>query len=208
MIALIDYDMGNLFSVTRAFEFCGEKPVIVSRPEELRKFDAAVLPGVGNFGDGMAHLEKYGFIAELLDFAASGRPLLGICMGMQMLLDSSEEAPGVPGLGLIGGRVRRFPDGSNEKVPQIGWNAMRFSGKIPPLFSGMPDGGWFYFVHSYYAEVDSAADVIGVTDYIVPGYASAVGRGNIFGVQFHPEKSQRRGLDIIANFIGMANAQK
>ena len=160
MIALIDYDMGNLFSVTRAFEFCGAKPAVVSRPEALRNFDAAVLPGVGNFGDGMEHLEKYGFIAELRDFAASGRPLLGICMGMQMLLDSSEEAPGVPGLGLIPGRVRRFPGVAGEKVPQIGWNTMRFAQSHSPLFSGMPDSGWFYFVHSYYAEPDSPDDVI------------------------------------------------
>ncbi|MEA4862857.1 MAG: imidazole glycerol phosphate synthase subunit HisH [Victivallaceae bacterium] len=205
-IALIDYQVGNLFSVTGAVEHCGGRVELVSEPTRLADYPAAILPGVGNFGDGMASLRRNGFVSELLKFAASGRPLLGICMGMQMLLDSSEEAPGEPGLGLIGGKVRLFPSAKGFKVPQIGWNQV----KIPtasPLFDGVPDESFFYFVHSYYADPADSADVIGTTDYIVP-YASAVGRGNIFGVQFHPEKSQNCGLRIVRNFIGIVDAQK
>jgi len=206
MIALIDYNMGNLFSVAKAFEYCGEKVEVIDRPSELEKFSAAILPGVGNFGDGMEHLDSSGFSDKVRKFASSGRPLLGICLGMQMLLDSSEEAPGAAGLGLIRGAARRFP-ASVGKVPQIGWNSVEFTGNPSPLLSGVRNGSFFYFVHSFYALPEDPADALGVTCYGIE-YASIIGRGRVAGAQFHPEKSQNAGLAIVRNFIKLANEEK
>lgn len=201
MIALIDYNMGNLFSVAQAFKYSGESPRLVTCGSDLLECDAAVLPGVGNFGEGMSHLRESGLAEAVLEFAASGRPLLGICLGMQMLLSSSEEAPGELGLNLIPGKVRRFPD-LGLKVPQIGWNDVEFKREVP-FFRGVPNGSFFYFVHSYYAEPETEESVIGKTEYGI-SYASVIGRGNICGCQFHPEKSQNCGLDIIRNFIELS----
>lgn len=202
MIALIDYNMGNLFSVTRAFEHCGAKLEVVSSATELAKFDAAILPGVGNFGEGMEHLQSYGLANPIREFVAQGKPLLGICLGMQMLLDSSEEAPNVVGLGLIPGAVRRFAD-CGEKVPQMGWNQVKFAEPLSPVFAGIEDESFFYFVHSFYADPTFEKDIIGFTDY-TRKYASAIGRNNLFGMQFHPEKSQDCGLKLIKNFTEIA----
>lgn len=204
MIALIDYKMGNLFSVAQAFKYCGEAPRLVTTGADLLEFDAAVLPGVGNFGEGMERLRESGLADKVCEFAASGRPLLGICLGMQMLLGSSEEAPGVAGLGLIPGRVRRFPD-MGLKVPQIGWNGVELK-RESPFFAGIKNGSFFYFVHSYYAEPDDGSSVIGETDYGLR-YASVIGRDNICGCQFHPEKSQNCGLEIIRNFISISRSR-
>lgn len=199
MIALIDYNMGNLFSVTQAFKYCGETPRIVTDAAELMKFDAAVLPGVGNFGEGMLRLRESGLAKKVIEFAGTGRPLLGICLGMQMLLGESDEAPGATGLNLIPGKVRRFPE-MGLKVPQIGWNDVAFKKESVPLLAGLEDKSFFYFVHSYYVCPDDAGAVIGETEYGVR-YASIIGRDNIYGCQFHPEKSQNCGLQIIKNFI-------
>lgn len=199
MIALIDYNMGNLFSVTQAFKYCGETPRIVTDAAELMKFDAAVLPGVGNFGEGMLRLRESGLAEKVIEFAQTGRPLLGICLGMQMLLGESDEAPGATGLNLIPGKVRRFPE-MGLKVPQIGWNDVAFKKESVPLLAGLEDKSFFYFVHSYYVCPDDAGAVIGETEYGVR-YASIIGRDNIYGCQFHPEKSQNCGLQIIKNFI-------
>ena len=199
MIALIDYNMGNLFSVTQAFKYCGETPRIVTDAAELMKFDAAVLPGVGNFGEGMLRLRESGLAEKVIEFAGTGRPLLGICLGMQMLLGESDEAPGATGLNLIPGKVRRFPE-MGLKVPQIGWNDVAFKKESVPLLAGLEDKSFFYFVHSYYVCPDDAGAVIGETEYGVR-YASIIGRDNIYGCQFHPEKSQNCGLQIIKNFI-------
>lgn len=202
MIALIDYNMGNLFSVTQAFKYCGETPRIVTDAAELMKFDAAVLPGVGNFGEGMLRLRESGLAEKVIEFAGTGRPLLGICLGMQMLLGESDEAPGATGLNLIPGKVRRFPE-MGLKVPQIGWNDVAFKKESVPLLAGLEDKSFFYFVHSYYVCPDAAGAVIGETEYGVR-YASIIGRDNIYGCQFHPEKSQNCGLQIVKNFITLS----
>lgn len=202
MIALIDYNMGNLFSVTQAFKYCGETPRIVTDAAELMKFDAAVLPGVGNFGEGMLRLRESGLAEKVIEFAGTGRPLLGICLGMQMLLGESDEAPGATGLNLISGKVRRFPE-MGLKVPQIGWNDVAFKQASVPLLAGLEDKSFFYFVHSYYVCPDDAGAVIGETEYGVR-YASIIGRDNIYGCQFHPEKSQNCGLQIVKNFITLS----
>ena len=202
MIALIDYNMGNLFSVTQAFKYCGETPRIVTDAAELMKFDAAVLPGVGNFGEGMLRLRESGLAEKVIEFAQTGRPLLGICLGMQMLLGESDEAPGATGLNLIPGKVRRFPE-MGLKVPQIGWNDVAFKQESVPLLAGLEDKSFFYFVHSYYVCPDNAGAVIGETEYGVR-YASIIGRDNIYGCQFHPEKSQNCGLQIVKNFITLS----
>ncbi len=202
MIALIDYNMGNLFSVTQAFKYCGETPRIVTDAAELMKFDAAVLPGVGNFGEGMLRLRESGLAEKVIEFAGTGRPLLGICLGMQMLLGESDEAPGATGLNLIPGKVRRFPE-MGLKVPQIGWNDVAFKQESVPLLAGLEDKSFFYFVHSYYVCPDNAGAVIGETEYGVR-YASIIGRDNIYGCQFHPEKSQNCGLQIVKNFITLS----
>ncbi|MGN0848435.1 MAG: imidazole glycerol phosphate synthase subunit HisH [Victivallaceae bacterium] len=202
MIALIDYNMGNLFSVTQAFKYCGETPRIVTDAAELMKFDAAVLPGVGNFGEGMLRLRESGLAEKVIEFAQTGRPLLGICLGMQMLLGESDEAPGATGLNLIPGKVRRFPE-MGLKVPQIGWNDVAFKKESVPLLAGLEDKSFFYFVHSYYVCPDDAGAVIGETEYGVR-YASIIGRDNIYGCQFHPEKSQNCGLQIVKNFITLS----
>ena len=202
MIALIDYNMGNLFSVTQAFKYCGETPRIVTDAAELMKLDAAVLPGVGNFGEGMLRLRESGLAEKVIEFAQTGRPLLGICLGMQMLLGESDEAPGATGLNLIPGKVRRFPE-MGLKVPQIGWNDVAFKKESVPLLAGLEDKSFFYFVHSYYVCPDAAGAVIGETEYGVR-YASIIGRDNIYGCQFHPEKSQNCGLQIVKNFITLS----
>ena len=202
MIALIDYNMGNLFSVTQAFKYCGETPRIVTDAAELMKFDAAVLPGVGNFGEGMLRLRESGLAEKVIEFVQTGRPLLGICLGMQMLLGESDEAPGATGLNLIPGKVRRFPE-MGLKVPQIGWNDVAFKQASVPLLAGLEDKSFFYFVHSYYVCPDAAGAVIGETEYGVR-YASIIGRDNIYGCQFHPEKSQNCGLQIVKNFITLS----
>ncbi len=202
MIALIDYKMGNLFSVIKAFEFCGTEVTVVNKPGDLMQYQAAVLPGVGNFGEGMTHLREFGLADAVQQFAATGKPLLGICLGMQMMLDSSEEAPGEAGLGLIAGQVKRFRE-NGEKVPQIGWNQLEFNRPESRIFNGIENNSFFYFVHSYYADVDHKENVLGYTDYMLK-YASAIGRGNVFGMQFHPEKSQECGIQLLRNFVNLA----
>jgi imidazole glycerol phosphate synthase glutamine amidotransferase subunit len=191
--------MGNLLSVSKALEHVGGEIRISSRPEELGGASALILPGVGNFGDGMKNLAAKGFVKPVLDWAASGKPLLGICLGMQMLLEESEEAPGVKGLGVFKGKVLRFPNGS-EKVPHMGWNSI-VKGNPPSKFlDGIADGSFFYFVHSYYAAPEDSSVAVARCDYIL-NFAAAVGKGNVIATQFHPEKSQDKGLAILRNFV-------
>lgn len=192
-VALIDYDMGNLLSVSKALEAADCECEIISRANELPKFDCALLPGVGNFGDGGENLQKRGFYGAIREFAGNGKKLLGICLGMQLLLDSSEEAPGVPGLGIIKGEVKRFPI-SMEKVPHIGWN--RIEWRDNENF----EDGYFYFVHSYYARPAMPEHKKANCRYILD-FAAAVGEGSTLGVQFHPEKSQGAGLALLRRFF-------
>ncbi len=210
MIVIIDYQMGNLRSVQKAFEHKGHEAVITHDSACMAEADGVVLPGVGAFGDCHRELKARKLIEPLSEWIAGGRPFLGICLGLQVLLASSEESKGTPGLGVFSGTVRRFPSGE-LKVPHIGWNQVRYptlsgiEGKKRrcPLFEGIADGTYFYFDHSYYILPDDDTVVAGLTDYGIV-FASAVWRGNIFATQFHPEKSQEAGLTMIGNFATLA----
>ena len=196
MIAIVDYGMGNLRSVQKAFEHIGAKAAIVHRPEEIDQADRVVLPGVGAFGDAMDNLKAAGLIDPIVKAIAEGRPFLGICLGLQLMFAESEEMGQHRGLDILPGKVRRFPNG--QRVPQIGWNEVRIQ-RETALLDGVPDGSYFYFVHSFFVASDRADDVIGTTEYGID-YASIAGCDRAFGVQFHPEKSQDAGLKILKNF--------
>ena len=195
-VAIIDYGVGNLRSVEKAFAAMGCNAVVTSDDSVLRSADRLVLPGVGAFAACMRELSARGFDELVRERVQEGTPLLGVCVGMQMLFEESEEFGETFGLGLLKGRVRRFP--ADLVVPQVGWNQVRQSG-IHPLLADIQDNAFFYFVHSYSCEADDRAVVIGETDYGAP-YPSIVARENICGVQFHPEKSQSVGLRLLANF--------
>ena len=198
-IALIDYNMGNLGSVAKALEFLGAECEVVENASDLERFEACILPGVGSFGDGMEALRSKGFDAVLPRFVASGKCFLGICLGMQMLLEESEESPGVRGLGIFPGAVKKFRlDGM--KVPHMGWNAVDFSPS--PITADLPSGEYCYFVHSYYVAADAPACIARCV-YGHP-FAAMLGKGRCFAAQFHPEKSQRPGLTLLTNFLKIA----
>jgi len=203
MIAIVDYNMVNLASVKNAFAKLGKETVVESNPENFKKYEKLILPGVGAFGDAMEHLRERNMIDAIQEYAASGKPMLGICLGMQLLFDSSEEFGATQGLGLIKGKVVAFDTTKFSeplKVPHMGWNKM-FT-KSHPLFKGLDEEHYLYFVHSFHAVCDNEEDVIGTTEY---GYkfASAVACGNIYGIQPHPEKSHKNGLAILENFINL-----
>ena len=200
-VAIIDYGMGNLRSVEKAFHKVGmEGAFVTDDPAEVARADKAVLPGDGAFDSTMHSLRRSGVDRTVLEFIASGRPFLGICVGMQVLLTGSEEGEqGVRGLDVVPGRVRRFPSGEGRKVPQIGWNDIAFT-PGSPLGADLPgDSPMAYFLHSYYCAPDDPADWAASTDYGVP-YCSALHRGNVWATQFHPEKSGPVGLAILRNF--------
>lgn len=201
MIAIIDYGAGNLRSVRNALTHLGAQVKTVGVPDELDGATKIVLPGVGAFGAGMNALRAKGFEEPVLRAVEAGTPLLGICLGMQYLFESSDEMGQHLGLGLLPGRVTRFPS-NGPKVPHIGWNQLHIE-KPGGLLDGVPDGAYAYFVHSYYVEAGDREDVLATTDY-GRDYASVVGRGNVFGIQPHPEKSQAVGLRILRNFLEMA----
>jgi imidazole glycerol-phosphate synthase subunit HisH len=203
MIGICDYNMGNLASVKNAFALLGESVRVESDPDRLAGYDRIVLPGVGAFGDAMEHLRARGMDEGLKAYAKTGRPMLGICLGMQLLFESSEEFGPNPGLGLVKGRVVAFDTPRFEhplKVPHMGWNRM-FT-KAHPLFEGLDEAHYLYFVHSYHAVAEEASDIIGETEY---GYrfTSALAHGNVMGIQPHPEKSHKNGLQILKNFINI-----
>jgi len=210
MIGILDYGMGNLRSVQKAFEHLGgTRAVVVEKPDDIIGCEKLVLPGVGNFADGMAHLHDHGFTQPIKDFITTGRPLLGICMGMQLLLSSStedaEDAP-VAGLGIVPGKVLRFsedqgPDQPRLKVPHMGWNRLTPTQKSP-LFAGLDDDAYVYFVHGYYCVPDDPAVTAATADYGSP-FCAALHVENIWATQFHPEKSQRVGLKILENFAAL-----
>jgi imidazole glycerol-phosphate synthase subunit HisH len=197
-IAIIDYGLGNLRSVIRGLEKAGANAIITSDIAEIAAADGLVLPGVGAFHEGM---DQLGPLKEVVIEATRDVPLLGICLGMQMLMDTSEEHGVHPGLGLIPGRVRRFSRGSGQKVPHMGWNSLVIEQSDNPLFAGFGPDEYVYFVHSFYAET-SPEYTLTSTEYIC-SFSSSVGCGNSYGVQFHPEKSGAIGLCLLNNFIGM-----
>lgn len=201
MIAIIDYDAGNLRSVEKALLALGETPVITREPEEILGADKVILPGVGSFGDAMEKLRQYGLVDVIRRVAGKGTPFLGICLGLQLLFESSSESPGVEGLGILPGRILKIPDSFGLKVPHMGWNSLEIRPGAP-LFSGIQNGAYVYFVHSFYLEAKDASIVAATAQYGVNIHAS-VERGNVFACQFHPEKSGDVGLAILKNFINL-----
>ncbi len=199
---IVDYGAGNLRSVVNAVRFVGGEPLVSSSPQDISRAPALILPGVGAAACVMDGLVRCGLKGALLDFIASGKPFLGVCLGLQVLFEATEEGGGYECLGVVPGRVRKFAPGL--KIPHMGWNQVkqRFS---HPIFEGVPDGADFYFVHSYYGAPDDASYTLGETDYGV-SFCSAVARGNLVATQFHPEKSGQNGLKIYANFLRMAGA--
>ena len=199
MIGLIDYDAGNLRSVEKALEALGETPVITRDKDELLKADKVILPGVGSFGDAMGKLEQYGLVDVIHEIVRKGTPLLGICLGLQLLFESSEESPGVKGLSILPGKILRLPDQTGYKIPHMGWNSLDIR-EGTRLFAGIGQGSYVYFVHSYYLKAEDEEIVAASTEYTAHIHA-AVERGNVFACQFHPEKSSAVGLRILKNFV-------
>ena len=201
MIAIVDYDAGNIKSVEKALQYLGEKPVITRDTDTLLRADKVIVPGVGAFGVAMQQMARYGLPETLHEIVSRETPVLGICLGLQLFFDSSEEAEGVKGLSLLPGRIVRIPPKEGYKIPHMGWNSIRVN-KSSRLMSGVEDGSYVYFVHSYYLKADRPEDVAATTDYVVPIDAAAE-RGNVFATQLHPEKSGEVGLRILKNFIAL-----
>lgn len=197
MIAIIDYDAGNVKSVEKALQALNQDVIITKDKEELIAADKVILPGVGAFGEAMEKLHAYGLVDVIYELVERKKPFLGICLGLQLMFEESEESPGVKGLGLFKGKIVRFPQ-SELKVPQIGWNSLDFP-KESLLFKGIKNGEYVYFVHSYYLKAEEDI-VAATTEYGVTVHA-AVEKGNIFACQFHPEKSSGVGLNILKNFV-------
>lgn len=198
MIAIIDYDAGNLRSVEKALLSLGEEVLVTRDRTELLAADKVILPGVGNFGDAMEKLKAYDLVGVIHELAERGKPFLGICLGLQLLFERSDEAPGVEGLGILKGEILRIPDKEGLKVPHIGWNSLHLQNE-GRLFRDLPEGFYVYFVHSYYLKAENPQIVKATTEYGVTIDAS-VEQGNVFACQFHPEKSSRAGLRILENF--------
>ncbi len=202
MIAIIDYGAGNIRSVEKALAHIGCQVTVTRDPEVLLAADAAVLPGVGSFGDAMQALRARGLEAPIRAFIASGRPFLGICLGLQILFESSEESPGVAGLGLLRGKIVRIPAGDGLKIPHMGWNSLNIR-RTRGLFARIPAEPYVYFVHSYYLRAEDEDIVSATTEYGVTIHA-AVQKDNLLACQFHPEKSGAVGIALLRNFAAMA----
>ena len=197
MIAIIDYDAGNVKSVEKALQALNQEVIITKDKDTLLKADKVILPGVGAFGDAMEKLHTYGLVDVIYELVEKKKPFLGICLGLQLLFEESEESPGVKGLGILKGKIVRFPQ-SELKVPQIGWNSLDFP-KESKLFKDIANGEYVYFVHSYYLKAEEDI-VVATTEYGVTVHA-AVEKDNVFACQFHPEKSSGVGLNILKNFV-------
>ena len=198
MIGIIVFDAGIIKSVVMALAYLGEETVVSRDPEVLTKADKVILPGVGSFGEAMENLHKYGLVPVIKDMIKEGTPFLGICLGLQLLFESSEETPGVEGLGILKGRILRIPPSPGLKIPHMGWNSLHLQNN-GRLFKGIPEDTYVYFVHSYYLQAEEPEIVKAVTDYSTTIHAS-VEKDNVFACQFHPEKSSRYGLKILENF--------
>lgn len=200
MIAIIDYDAGNIKSVEKALLMLGEEACITRDKEVLLNADKVILPGVGAFGNAMEKIHEYGLYEVIWEIVRKGTPFLGICLGLQLLFEESEESPGVKGLGILPGKILRIPDNNSSlKIPQIGWNSLSFPNK-GKLFEGLEEGCYVYFVHSYYLKAEEKDIVTAATEYGTTIHAS-VEKDNVFACQFHPEKSSAVGLKILENFI-------
>ena len=201
MIALIDYDAGNMKSVEKALQLIGEDVLVTRDPKEILAADKVVLPGVGSFGDAMENLHHFGLVPVIHQVVQEQTPFLGICLGLQLLFDRSEESPGVEGLGILKGEIVRFPEQPGLKIPHMGWNSLHLQNN-GRLFQGIPEDTYVYFVHSYYLHAEEPEIVKAVTDYSTTIHAS-VEKGNVFACQFHPEKSSKWGLKILENFAAV-----
>lgn len=199
MVAIIDYDAGNIRSVEKAVTLLGHEAVVTRKREEILSADHVILPGVGAFGDAMDKLRSYGLVSVIREAVGKNLPFLGICLGLQLMFESSEEASGVEGLGLLPGKILRIPEGEGLKIPHIGWNSLTlpYPGR---LFQGIEEGAYVYFVHSYYLQAKEPEIVKAATEYGTLIHAS-VERDNLFACQFHPEKSSEVGLKILQNFL-------
>jgi len=202
MIAIIDYGAGNLQSVQNALDFIGCPGTVTSDPEEILSAEGAILPGVGAFGSAMAEMERKGLVGTVKIAAKSGKPFIGICAGMQLLFEESEESPGVPGLGLLKGKVLLFPADKRLKIPHMGWNSITTK-KESRLLGKLSGPTYMYFVHSYYVRADNEDIVSARSEYGIT-FDSAVEQGNLFGCQFHPEKSGAKGISILRCFAELA----
>lgn len=205
MIAIIDYDAGNIKSVEKAFQFLGEEVVLTRDRNVILNADGIVLPGVGAFGDAMEKLHRYGLVAVIHEAVEKKIPFLGICLGLQLIFERSDESPGVEGLGLLKGEILHILEESGLKIPHIGWNSLKFLGK-GRLFGGLEESAYVYFVHSYYLKAEDEGIVTAVTEYGTTIHAS-VEQGNLFACQFHPEKSSDTGLKILRNFISVTKGE-
>ena len=199
MIAIIDYDAGNIKSVEKALQKLGADVVITNDAEEILRADKVILPGVGAFGDAMANLKKFGLDKVIYEVVENGTPFLGICLGLQLLFERSDETPGVAGLGILKGEILRIPDKDDLKIPHMGWNSLHLQNQ-GRLFQGLSEQSYVYFVHSYYLKAEDEQIVKATTDYSVNIHAS-VDKDNVFACQFHPEKSSDVGLQILKNFV-------
>lgn len=199
MIAIIDYDAGNIKSVEKALISLGEEVCLTRDKDTLLHADKVILPGVGSFADAMGKIHKYQLYDVIHEICENKTPFLGICLGLQLLFSSSEEAPNCEGLNLLPGKIIRIPDNGNLKIPQIGWNSLQFPNK-GTLFKGIEENAFVYFVHSYYLKADDESIVTATTEYGTHIHAS-IEKDNIYGCQFHPEKSSTVGLQILKNFI-------
>lgn len=199
MIAIIDYDAGNIRSVEKALHFLGQEAMVTRKREEILRADKVILPGVGSFGDAMDKIRQYGLEEVICEVTEKKTPFLGICLGLQLLFESSEESPGVKGLGILKGRILRIPETEGLKIPHMGWNTLKLQGE-GRLFKGFSQEPYVYFVHSYYLQAADEAIVTAVTDYGTCIHAS-VEKDNVFACQFHPEKSSSTGLAILKNFV-------
>ena len=202
MIAMIDYDAGNIKSVEKALQKLGAEVVITKDPETILRADKVILPGVGAFGDAMANLKKYGLVEVIREVVAKGTSFLGICLGLQLLFEHSDETPGVEGLGILKGEVLRIPECGDLKIPHMGWNSLHLQNN-GRLFRGLPEQSYVYFVHSYYLKAEEEGIVKATTEYGVTIHAS-VEKDNVFACQFHPEKSSDVGLQILRNFVELS----
>lgn len=201
MVAIIDYDAGNIRSVEKAILALGGQVKVTREREEILSADHIILPGVGAFGDAMEKLHRYGLVDVITEAVMRNIPFLGICLGLQLLFESSEESEGVKGLGILSGKIRRLPESEGLKIPHIGWNSLQYP-NAGRLFEGIAEGAYVYFVHSYYLEADQPKIVTAATEYAAYIHAS-VEQGNVFACQFHPEKSGDTGLRILKNFVDL-----
>jgi len=203
MIAIIDYDAGNIRSVEKALKSLGQDTSVTRDRDVILKADKVILPGVGAFGDAMDKLRKYGLESVIHEVAEAGTPFLGICLGLQLLFERSDETPGIEGLGILRGEILRIPGDGGLKIPHIGWNSLAYP-NMGRLFQGIPEESYVYFVHSYYLKAADECIVTAAAEYGTCIHAS-VEQGNVFACQFHPEKSSEVGLKILENFVELEN---